>query len=390
MGRIHRKATNSGRGCAGSELRRGGIGLITRGGPSDAVLPSGQGHARYGTEMFGPQHLTHVIAYFDGVDGALSQRMLRKHPPDEPALTNELCALLDAETQRIEGRPAYGADQLNSHLAAAGDGLDIEVTLDTYPHNSAMERHVSQSDFGLVLDYENRVLPEESWSTAYLVQAKRAFRDPGSGKYDEKSRFEAANAEQQVRLDRLADILGHGALRYCLYCPPTPELTDIARTQVRALHTRNLTDRIFDYGAGLALRDTLVANGGINAGIWFAPIETKPARLVGLHDAAFRSALPLTWFLIEHFGPRTHGGWDACLLRGSPLLANRGEGPNHRVRGIVTGDDRAVRELVAQLSAAGEDREAPGSITVLPRHTITIKVTVGKVLPPDLARARLD
>jgi hypothetical protein len=26
-----------------------------------------------------------------------------------------------------------------------------------------MERHVSQSDFGLVLTYDNRILPKESW-----------------------------------------------------------------------------------------------------------------------------------------------------------------------------------------------------------------------------------
>ena len=184
-----------------------------------------------------------------------------------------------------------------------------------------MERHVSQSDFGLVLDYENRVLPGESWSTAYLVQAKRLFRNPRSSEYDDKSRFEAANAEQQVRLERLAGVLGNEALLYCLYCPPTPELSEIARTQVRALHTRNLADRIFDYGAGLALRDTLVANGGINGGIWFTPIEAKPDRLVGLHDAAFNSALPLTWFLIEHFGPWKHGNWVGSFVRGGSLLA---------------------------------------------------------------------
>ena len=162
--------------------------------------------------MFGPQHLTHLIAYFDGIDSALSQRMLRKHAPDEPALTNELCALLDAETQRSEERPSYTADHLNADLTAAGDGLDIEVTIDTYPHNSAMERHVSQSDIGLVLEYENRILPKEDWSAAYLVQAKKAFRNPRSGEYDGRSTFQAVKPEQQARLERLSTILGSEAL----------------------------------------------------------------------------------------------------------------------------------------------------------------------------------
>lgn len=167
--------------------------------------------------MFGPQHLTHLIAYFDGIDAALSQRMLRKHAPDEPALTNELCALLDADTQRSEGRPSYTVDHLNADLSAVGDGLDVEVTIDTYPHNSAMERHVSQSDFGLVLEYENRILPWENWYAAYLVQAKKLFRNSRSDEYDGRSRFQAIKPEQQRRLERLSNLLGPDALLYCLY-----------------------------------------------------------------------------------------------------------------------------------------------------------------------------
>jgi len=334
--------------------------------------------------MFGPQHLRHVIRYFDGIDGALSQRMLREHPPDEPALTNELCALLDAETQRIEGRLTYGLDQLNLDLAAVGDGLDFEVTIDTYPHNTAMERYVSQSDFGLVLEYDNKVLPSESWLAAYLVQAKRAFRDSRSGEYDQKSRFEAINAEQSARLKRLADLLGPSALRYALYCPPTPALSEPVRTQVRALHTRNLAEDIYDYGPGLALRDTLVANGGVDAGIWFHAIDRPPSGLLRLHEEAFRLARPLTWFLVEHFTP----------FRGPHARGiGRTHGPEHdhqRVRRIVTGEARAVRELIDELVRVGEDREAPTTITMLPRHTITIKVTVGRALSPDVARAQFD
>jgi hypothetical protein len=338
--------------------------------------------------MFGPQHLKHVIAYLDGVDGALSQRMLRKHPPDEPALTNEFCALLDAETQRSEEILSYGLDQLNTDLAAVGDGLDFEVTLDTYPHNTAMERHVSQSDFGLVLTYDNRVLPEESWSTAYLVQAKRLFRNPNSSEYDHRASFQAVDAEQQTRLDRLAAVLGDGALRYGLYCPPTPAILDTTRTQVRALHTRNLAGQIFDYGSGLALRDTLASNGGIDAGIWLRSIEGKPTGLLGLHNEAFRAALPFTWFLIEHFTPRSHHGSFAGLMRGGPVLA--GPRGDDRVRRLVTGDQQAVRELIDELVAAGEEREAPATIRVLPRHTITVTVTVGRSLLLDAARAHID
>jgi len=337
--------------------------------------------------MFGPQHLKHVIQYLDGIDDALSQRMLRKHPPDEPALTNELCALLDVETQRSEESLPYSLDQLNADLAALGDGLDFEVALDTYPHNMAMERHVSQSDFGLVLTYENHILPKESWSTAYLVQAKRLFRNPSSGEYDQRANFRAVDADQQTRLDRLASILGEGALLYGLYCPQTPNVPDTTRTQVRALHTRNLSGQIFDFGTGLALRDTLINNGGIDAGIWLRSIETKPTGLVGLHDEAFRSALPFTWFIIEHFTPRSHHGSFSGLVRNGPILAEPRE--EDRVRRIVTGDQQAIRDLIDEVREAGEEALAPTTITVLPRHTITVKVSVGKSLAPDSARVQI-
>lgn len=338
--------------------------------------------------MFGPQHLTHVIRYLDGVDHALSQRMLRKHPPDEPALTNELCALLDADTQRAEESLPYSVDQLNADLAAVGDGLDFEVTLDTYPHNTAMERHVSQSDFGLVLTYDNRALPKESWSAAYLVLAKRLFRNTHSGEYDQRAGFQAVNADQQARLDRLSTILGKGSLRYGLYCPQTVSIPDQTRMQVRALHTRNLGGQVFDFGAGLALRDTLLSNGGIDAGIWLRSIDGKPTGLLGLHDEAFRSALPFTWFLIEHFTPRAPQGGFVGLTRRGPILSEPSD--NDRVKRIVTGDKQAVRELIDELAEAGEEGEAPATITVLPRHTITVQVTVGKSLPPDTARAQSD
>ncbi|MBZ7924190.1 hypothetical protein LAC81_26060 [Ensifer adhaerens] len=338
--------------------------------------------------MFGPQHLTHIIRYLDGVDSTLSQRMLRKYPPDEPALTNELCALLDADTQRAEERLSYSVEQLNADLAAVGDGLDFEVTLDTYPHNTAMERYVSQSDFGLVITYDNRVLPDENWSKAYLVQAKRLFRDSSSTEYDHRARFQAVDGEQQTRLNRLTAILGGGAVHYGLYCPQTSAIPDPTRTQVRALHTRNLADEIFDFGRGLALRDTLTTNGGIDAGIWLRSIEGKPTGLLALHNEAFRSALPFTWFVIEHFAPRSHHRSFRGLIHGGPVLSERQ--PDDRLKRIVMGDQQAVRELIDEIAAFGEEREAPANITVLPRHTITIKVTVGRSLPPDTARAHID
>ena len=336
--------------------------------------------------MFGPQHVKHIIAYFDGIDHELSRRMIRKNPPDEPALTNELCALLDAETQNTEKLLDYSLEQLNADLAACGDGLDLEIKIDTYPHNSAMERYVSQSDFGLVLEVDNKILPQENWFAAFLVQAKRLFRNPNSGEYDQKSSFQAVDAEQQLRLDRLARVIGEDALDYCLYCPPISALSDTARMQARALHNRNLHNKIFDYSGGLALRDALVQTGGINAGLWFRPIAYKPSTLLELHGSAFRTALPLTWYIIQYFIPAA-GGRHREQYR-APEHSHRHD--YDRVRRIVTGDEQAIRDLIRELADAGEESEAPAHIRVLPRHTLTIKVSVGRSLPPETARVFFD
>lgn len=45
-------------------------------------------------------------------------------------------ALASAETQRAEKRLTYGLDQHSkTDLAGVGDGIDFEVTLNTYPHS---------------------------------------------------------------------------------------------------------------------------------------------------------------------------------------------------------------------------------------------------------------
>ncbi|TCQ14085.1 hypothetical protein [Rhizobium sp. PP-CC-3G-465] len=338
--------------------------------------------------MFGPQHLPFVIRYLNGIDYTLSKKMVRKHPPDEPSLTNELCALLDADTQRSESLLEYNIDHLNADLAACGDGVDFEVTIDTRPHNSAMERHVSQSDFGLIVKYDNRILPSESWSTAYLVQAKRLFRTKKTGDYDSGSIFQATDAAQHQRMERLAGKFGAAAIKYCLYCPQTPSLSEETRTKVRALHSRNLSSHIYDFAAGLALRDAIVSEGGIDAGIWISPGEIKPSKLLSLHDEAFKSVRPFTWFFIEHFMPRTSRGRFGLSLEGPPPLINMRE--DDRLTSIISGNELEIRRLIDELAEEGEELAVPESITVLPRHTITINVTVGSSLFTDAVSAGID
>jgi hypothetical protein len=105
-----------------------------------------------------------------------------------------------------------------------------------------------------------------------------------------------------------------------------------------------------------------------------------------VHDVAFVSAYPFTWFLIRHFTGRNDYRYLTGPTGDEPEVA-RG---NDRVKRIVTGNRQAIQELIADLAAAGEDGKSPENITVLPRHTMTVKVTVGKSLTADTAIAETD
>jgi hypothetical protein len=174
---------------------------------------------------------------------------------------------------------------------------------------------------------------------------------------------------------------------------PTDASTRRHSTQAgsRPSHTQ-FSHEIFDFCAGLALRDCLAENNGqVDAGVWFTSAKTGPTQLIRLHHMAFVNAWPLTWFIIEHFalGSSRHGRRLSRIPGADSDNQVRSE-HSARVKKIVIGDEGAVRDLIRELVSAGEDRDAPDSIRVLPRHTITIKVTAGKSLPPDLARVRFD
>jgi hypothetical protein len=345
--------------------------------------------------MFSPYHLPFLIRYLDGVDLAVANRMLRRVPPSEPTLTEEFCALMDPENQRREGSLAFSADDLNTALAAHGDRIDAEFTIETHQHSSRMEAYVSQSDFALILEFVHTVLPEESWSAAYLMQAKRLFPATGGG-WDVGSKFASTSKDQQKRLRALARILGERALRYCLYCIPMSAYEPRSLGALRALHMRAFSSMIFDYPLGLALHEEIKRSGGVDAGMWITATKEPPTTAADLHGRAFQSydvrnfrheltyptdvalqtTSPFTWFILHHLdGGRA--GKDLALNSTRTTSAASVE----RVRAIGSGDPRAAQALIDEL--ASEARSAdfdPESMKVLPASSVTIRLRVG---PPD-------
>jgi hypothetical protein len=337
--------------------------------------------------MIGPQHLPLLTSYFDSVDAALSGRLLRAVPPDEPALTNELCALMDADTQRREKLLKFNIDRLNAALAACGDDMQFDVRIDTHPHNPRMEAFVSQSDLGLIIEYQNHVLPAENWFNAYLLQAKRLHRADRSGEYDDRAEFRSVDRRQHARLEAFAKHFGEKFFGYVLYCPPVPHLTAHTATKVRALHTRNLSRPIYDYVGGLSLFDYVKRSSGhIDAGIWITPVTTMPSRILNVHDAAFQGASPFSWFFLEHLTAPT-----SRPHRDRGRIGRHRESGDERatlIRDVVAGDSNAIDEFLR--IADGESPHDLPEIAILPKSTITITVSVGSSLPPDTRRAILQ
>ena len=170
--------------------------------------------------MLSPYHIPLLVRYFNGIDIAVSKRLLRSVPPSEPTLTEEFCALMDVDNQRRESSLEFDIDSLNAALCEHGDLIDADFRIETHQHTGRMEAYVSQSDFALVIDFEHTVLPDLSWGTAYLMQAKRLF-PLKDDTYGVTSAFASADKEQHLRMQALSDILGDDAMKYCLYCPPT-------------------------------------------------------------------------------------------------------------------------------------------------------------------------
>ena len=321
--------------------------------------------------MLSPYHIPLLVRYFNGIDIAVSKRLLRSVPPSEPTLTEEFCALMDVRNQRRESSLEFDIDSLNAALCEHGDLIDADIRIETHQHAREMEAFVSQSDFALVINFEHMVRRDLSWETAYLMQAKRLF-PLKDNTYGVTSTFTSADKEQHLRMQALSDILGDDAMKYCLYCPPTYGYEPRSAAAVRALHAENLWSNIYDFSLGLALYDEIRQSGGVQTGMWIADAATEPRNAADLHSKAFKRSLPLTWFLLNHFKQEHHYGMAG---HEGP---RRSQDQNKRVRAIARGDSQDIQNLINDL---GDDARkaglSPENLKVLPASTVTIRLRAG-------------
>ncbi len=250
-----------------------------------------------------------------------------------------------------------------------------------------MEGWVTQADLGFVINYQDHLLPEESWSVAWLLQAKRLTANlHGSRLYTEASNFGAVNVEQQDRIRRLRKAVGIEFIKYLLYCPRPSALDKETQAKLAHLRYKKLASRIFDYTLGLETRDDLGSDTStLAAGVFVAGIDTLPYNLSQVHNTMLDGCCPLSWFFAAHFASdinpsdlhpgglvsaptyiRIHPGQD------SPDFATRPLGKIELAHAIVRGNPVAIEQLRGTLDIP-ENR----SIRALPPHTITIDVSIG-------------
>lgn len=350
--------------------------------------------------MLSPIAFDLIIKYFDAVDRVVAACLSRKRPWYEPALTFLLCNLLDDETQEDQNL-SYTLRQLNEELSSF-DSLEIYATLTTHQYPSRIERWVTQSDLGFVVNFNNLMIPDDSWSASWLLQAKRLYPTSSNPvRYDETSRFDGMKKEQHKRIEELINATGVPFIKYLLYCPRVESLDHVTRQKIRHLHNRSLGAHIYDYTSGFQLyKERLKIDNSLGAGLLIADpfYLPKPNTFGAAHSEmlkmikplAWPSIIPLAWFLALQLANQCPDEARQYVSRRPNRLPPTATPPNRSslnwVHGIVTGDKEAVERALELFNNGNEQEPEP----FLPPHTLTIGVYVGHGLDPERRRIQLE
>jgi len=343
--------------------------------------------------MISPRAFRLLIQHLDCIDEAVSRRMHRKRPWLEPALTSLLCDLLDEETQHEEPLE-YPLDQLNRDLAGGDEALSVKFCIETHEYPPALERWVTQSDIGLIINLRDYIDPRQSCSTAWLLQAKRAspMYSSGDKRYAEYSRFGSRDAEQSERMDRLVDAVGIRFLKLLLYCPRPHHVDASLRAKLSYLRHQAIGSDIFDFTLGQELHsDLLSERSTLAAGLFVADLEDVPNNLGAVHRQVLNTCWPLAWFVASHAlssrGNRLREKSGAvvaidpfsCMPRDDPGT------PAAWAHELVRGEESAIARLREFV-----DIPESHSFPVLPEHTLTVSISVGESLDPEQRHLRLE
>ena len=331
--------------------------------------------------MISPKAVDFIIKHFDAIDKVVSKRLNRKRPWSEPSLTSLLCDLMDHDTQDEE-KIEYSIDTLNKDLEEFDGLLDVSFIIETHEYSPKVERWITQSDLGLIINFEDHLLPKDSWSISWLLQAKKVFPDKKNPvEYSESSKFQSYNPKQSDRIKKLIEGVGIDFVKYLLFCPRPSDLKDDLRKKLTHLRNKQLSNHIFDYTLGLELKDELSKfDSSLAAGLFISPTDDCPRNLGSVHKEIFNLSIPFSWFMASHFAGRSFESHDrfSPVYRRKPLKRSKskssdsGHGNEEIADAIVRGDESAIRHINEIL---GQNIDI--AFPILPPHTMTINVSVG-------------
>lgn len=343
--------------------------------------------------MISPKATHLIIKHFDAIDKAVSKRLNRKRPWSEPSLTSLLCDLMDHETQDDE-KIDYSIDDLNKDLEEIDGLLDVSFAIETHEYSPKVERWITQSDLGFIINFEDHLLPNESWSISWLLQAKKIFPDKRSPlEYTESSRFQSYNLKQADRIKKLEESVGIDFIKYLLFCPRPSDLGDNVQKKLAHLRNRHLSKNIFDFTLGLELRDELSKiDSSLAAGLFISPTDNCPRNLGSIHKDILNISFPFSWFMASHFAGKGFEPHERMSRHGRKPLKrskrNSGGSSNRSeeiAESLVRGDENAIKHIVEIL---GQDIN--NSFPLLPPHTMTVNVSVGSKMNSNTRQIWLE
>lgn len=314
-----------------------------------------------------------LLRYFDAVDDIVSQGLVTVKAHQEIGLTSDLCSLMD---EREQGRYAIRHDLgwLRRQLTERIGDVDVEVDIDTIEYPQKLENLVTQSDLGLVVEFDDYTLPSRSWTAAALLQAKRLTAPIGTG-YSASSSFGAYSSTQRRRIKALHSLLGYDVVKYLLYTPRPEHLDVYLADQLRYRRDLNITRPIFDFAAGLTVHRELTRRRRfVDGGIIVAPIDPKPSDLQGTYDRLLGDSLTWAWYVGLLLIDTSNAGGPFEPPGLLPARWSRAQLSRFSFSpvGLASGD-RATATAIAQ----GLGQEDLPRFPFLPRRSIRIRVAVG-------------
>lgn len=177
-----------------------------------------------------PREAKLLIRYFDGADDVVTARLTSGFSPHEDHLTSLLCEMLDDNLSALSTLP-YPLPKLKEDLAADKRTIRASIQIEAKKYPPHIERRLTSSDLGIVLDYRDNFNPRNSFQKGAMFQAKKLYGDKHHQRYTLNNCFDELDSDQLRRLIDMAhdDSLNKDELHpehsngdlfhYLFYCP---------------------------------------------------------------------------------------------------------------------------------------------------------------------------